>query len=375
MKKIITFFLIILCVLSEAVMAENVISPGSSTGDWTAISYMLSEKEFDKTAYLTSLEKYVADKYLTEDKLSRTKATEWHRIAIAVNLAGEDATNFAGVNLVNDGVFYRENLGRQGLNGYIWALTTIETLNAKAPVDAINTKESILNYILSKQNEDGGFALSGNKSSCDITAMAIYALSFSYDREEVKHAVDNAKAYLFSVQNEDGSFSDGSLPNAESTAQVIIALSALGEDVTEEKAFKSLEKFKTEDGFSHVEGGASDPIATYQALCAIAAAKSKSAVYSSVNVNRESKKNEEKVFVSVEKVTEQTDVPTDVETEAETETETEEYTSEAETVAEKTEKIHVQNDDKTTRIKKFDYCWALIFPFIAFCVIIVRRKK
>lgn len=267
-------------ILQEAVLQ----SPGASQSDWSAIALSVSDIPFDEEGYISQLKSYVAQKYQSPDKLSSNKSTEWHRIIIAVNLLGYDAADFSGINLINDGVYYRENLSRQGLNGYIWALIVASSGNFAEPGDAINTKESILSNILSKQNPDGSFSLSGNKPSCDITAMAVYALSFYKTQENVKGAIDNAVAYLSSVQNADGSFSEDGMANAESTAQVIIALSALRIDVNNDARFpniyNALLSFQAEGGFCHTQGEKADVIATYQALCAVKAAKSGGWVYS-----------------------------------------------------------------------------------------------
>lgn len=293
MKKLISFFVILTLSLHISAYANSSSleflkqaassAPGNSQSDWAAIALMVSGKTFDKDGYINGLTDYVTAQYKTEYKLSKNKSTEWHRIAIAVNLAGEDALNFAGVNLINDGVFYRENLGKQGLNGYIWALITLSSGNFTQPGDAINTKDSIITYILSKQNEDGSFSLSGSTPSVDITAMALYSLSFYKERTDVSKAINNGLSFLSSVQNEDGSFSENGVPNTESTAQVIIALSALSINTSDSyfpKLYDALMSFKTPDGFCHIKGGSTDVIATYQAVCTLKALEYNCAVYS-----------------------------------------------------------------------------------------------
>lgn len=289
MKKIISITITIVLLLSHvwsvnAQALKNALSsPGSSVSDWSAIALLVSGEDFDKVLYMDGLSEYVKDKYLTESKLSPSKATEWHRIIIAITLMGENAENFEGINLLNDGVFFRENLGRQGLNAYIWALIAVSSGSYKEPSGAINTIDGIINHILSKQNTDGSFALKSDAPDCDITAMAIYALSDYRGREEVRLAIDNALNFLDSVQNADGSFSANNIPNSETTAQVITALSSLGCDVKTDARFAGLYDalltFRTADGFMHAYDGATDTIATYQGVCAIAAANKMSAVY------------------------------------------------------------------------------------------------
>lgn len=289
MKRIVSITIVVLLILSNvwSVNAQSLknalASPGNSASDWSAIALLVSGEDFDKDLYMDGLREYVKGKYLTESKLSPSKATEWHRIIIAVTLLGENAENFEGINLLNDGVFFRKNLGRQGLNAYIWALIAVSSGGYNEPSGAINTIDGIVNHILSKQNTDGSFSLKSNAPDCDITAMAIYALSDYREREDVGHAINNALNFLDSVQNADGSFSANSIPNSETTAQVITALSSIGCDVKTDARFvglyDALLAFKTADGFMHTYGGATDTIATYQGVCAIAAANKMSAVY------------------------------------------------------------------------------------------------
>ena len=72
-----------------------------------------------------------------------------------------------------------------------------------------------------------------------MTAMAIQALAPYYENAQVKAAVDAALTFLAGVQNTDGTFSEipGTAASAESTAQVIVALTALGIDPTADTRF------------------------------------------------------------------------------------------------------------------------------------------
>lgn len=378
-KRLVILTLVFVLITSHAQCAADVLqtsvkSAGTSNGDWSAIALMVSGVDFDKDAYINALKNYVTEKYTHDEKLSRTKSTEWHRIAIAANLSGENARNLEGIDLVADGVYYRDNIGRQGLNGYIWALICLESTNANEPNDAINTRESILNYILTKQNDDGGFALSGKKSSCDITAMAIYALSFYSDRAEVKNAIDSAKAYLYSIQNEDGSFSDGDIANAESTSQVIIALSALGEDVLQSSMYSALLSFETPDGFSHIKGEGTDTIATYQAICAISATKEKKPIYSNhQSVSQSTASTTSQNSLETKKQENAFDNRQETQTDTETQKEAEEFGYSEELITEINEAT-TESSEKNEEKKTFKI-YLYIIPLIAVSILIIRRKK
>ena len=101
---------------------------------------------------------------------------------------------------------------------------------------AFNRNDIIIN-ILSLRQSDGGWALTGGASDNDITAMAIQALAPYYEDSDVKNAVDKALALLSKRQLDSGDYSSWGTRNAESTAQVIAALSALGRDCRTDSQF------------------------------------------------------------------------------------------------------------------------------------------
>ena len=61
---------------------------GSSATDWLPIGLSRCGVEDDYDAYLAALQTYVEQKYREPDKLDRVKATEWHRISLAVLACG-----------------------------------------------------------------------------------------------------------------------------------------------------------------------------------------------------------------------------------------------------------------------------------------------
>ena len=116
----------------------------------------------------------------------------------------------------------------------------------------------------------------------DMTAMAVQALAPYYENAQVKAAVDAALTFLAGVQNADGTFSEipGTDASAESTAQVIVALTALGIDPTADSRFvKSGVSvvdalcgfYVTGGGFRHTAGGERNGMATEQGYYALAA--------------------------------------------------------------------------------------------------------
>ncbi len=195
---------------------------------------------------------------------------------------GGDPADLEGIDLVKGGVYGRDennSVGKQGLNGWIFALLTLDTMGYKTPEGAEFDRERILDEIVSSQNTDGGFSLSKGESDIDITAMALQAIAPYYNdfsRDDVRKSVDKAVEYLSGKQDSSGTFG-----SAEADSQVVIALCSLGIDPEADSRFvknadllTALLSYQNGDGgFSHEKGGDSDELATGQALCALAAQK------------------------------------------------------------------------------------------------------
>ena len=219
---------------------------GTTPGDWYPIGLSRLGVEDRYDAYLAA------------------KATEWHRIALAVLAAGGDPTSFGTdgdgqpIDLIADGTYNRgwqTSLGRQGINGWIWGLIALDSMRYELPDDAFYTREDILLEILCRQLADGGFALSGTTADPDITAMAVQALAPYYNTETVytykrkstdsecarriRDVVDEALDCLSRLQLPTGDFQSWGTENVESTDQVVVALCCLGIDpLTDERFIK-----------------------------------------------------------------------------------------------------------------------------------------
>ena len=66
----------------------------SSVADWYAIAMARCGISEDYETYLTALKTYVESAYAESGGLSANKATEWHRVALAVTALGGDAAAF-----------------------------------------------------------------------------------------------------------------------------------------------------------------------------------------------------------------------------------------------------------------------------------------
>ena len=281
---------------------DELIYAGSSATDWLPIGLSRYGAEDDYDSYLAALRTYVEQKYREPDKLDRTKATEWHRIALAVLACGGDPTHFgrdengADINLIADGVYDRgktADLGRQGLNGWLWGLITLDSMKYTIPAGASYTRTELVKTILSYQLSDDGFNLrvaQGSTADPDITAMAIQSMGPYYRTStlNVKDPVDRALERLSQLQLDTADFRSWGTRNSESTSQVIISLCSVGIDPQNDPRFvknglnllDALFYYQQEDGgFAHSyeldEGnpsavpGESDSMATDQALLAL----------------------------------------------------------------------------------------------------------
>lgn len=251
-------------------------SAGIGSSDWLAIGISRFGFEEDYEAYLTALSQRVKALSDTDN------ATEWQRCAITASAMGGDPADLEGIDLVKGGVYGRgenNSVGKQGLNGWIFALLTLDTMGYKTPEGAEFDRERILDEIVSSQNADGGFSLAKGESDIDITAMALQAIAPYYNdfsRDDVRKSADKAVEYLSGKQDSSGTFG-----SAEADSQVTIALCSLGIDPEADRRFvknsdllTSLLSYQNSDGgFSHEKGGDSDELATGQALCALAAQK------------------------------------------------------------------------------------------------------
>ena len=272
------------------ILTSDMVVPGESVSDWIAIATGCSGNPVKRNAYLKGLEDYVTAEYEKNGCLHNIKATEYHRISLAVLALGGDPTCFgkdsAGepINLIAEGTYGWENsdsLGMQGLNGWIFALITLDAKYYDVPDDAVYTREDILAAILAAQTDEGGFGLSGSAPDVDITAMTLQALApYYHTGAEVQGSVDRALGWLSAQQNNSGDFTSWGSGSAEGTAQTVIALCSLGIDPRTDARFvkngnsalDGLLQYRTENGmFRHTLDGEADAMATEQAALALIA--------------------------------------------------------------------------------------------------------
>lgn len=264
--------------------AQTAPTAGSIGGEWAVIGLSRAGLLSDETAqsYEQTVEDYV--KQAGSVRLHHAKSTENSRTILGLTAAGYNAANVAGVDLTA-GLTDMAYLRAQGTNGPIWALIALDCHGYDIPQCADGeeqtTREGLVAEILSYQCSDGGWALMGDESDVDMTAMALTSLAPYQEETDVKAAVEQALTWVSNAQQDDGGFMGWGTANSESCAQVIVALTALGIDPAADSRFvkngasplDGLCAFACEGGgFCHSnEQAEPDGMATEQGFYALAA--------------------------------------------------------------------------------------------------------
>ena len=228
--------------------------------EWYAIA-LSQYGNYDFSKYGNALETYLKDNEVNS-------ASTRLKMILSLTVSKEDSQYIAD-NL-------DISIGKQGIMSQIFGLHVLYN----GVTSELHTTTSLTDEILSKQLQDGAFAVNGKNGDIDTTAMAIQALAPYYSDEKVNAAINKAIDFLSSKQQENGGFIMYGLNNPESASQVIIALSSLGIDYkTDERFIKNgnnildaISSFRLDDGsFSHTEVKESNANATVQVLCAMVA--------------------------------------------------------------------------------------------------------
>lgn len=265
---------------AQALLSDVLPEKIGGTAEW----YVLGLSQYggyDLEKYRSALENY-----LYEKDVKGASA----RLKFSLLLSFSDGNREYIDRCMSDGT-----VGGQGIMSYVFGLHLINN----GYTGNISLDE-ILKNIVKLCHEDGGWSVTGNYGDVDVTAMTLTALaplytgsgqakistSTEYNEKPIVNdgilelLVENAINFLSNSQLDDGGFSSFGVENAESNAQVITALSALGIDcATDERFIKNgntlfdgLMKYRLSDGsFSHKKDDASNPSATMQTFYAMVA--------------------------------------------------------------------------------------------------------
>ena len=285
-----TFILILSCVpcygenssdnFSEKAenIVEGILSYHGADTESKSIQSLIDGKFSENAAqgaewYILALSQYGSydfskyEKVLTSYLEENTVRSASSRLKYALTLAAIESSHEYISATLND------SIGMQGLMSWVFGLHLLNN----GYVSSEYSSSDIVNKLLGLQCDDGGWAITGQYGDVDATAMTVQALvPFIDSNENVKTAIDEALSLLSEKQLADGDFSSYGVANPESTVQVLIALSSLGIDCSNDSRFikngntlfDGIEKYRLGDkSFSHTEGGASNENATIQVFC------------------------------------------------------------------------------------------------------------
>ena len=255
---------------------------GSIGGEWLTIGLARSGRTVPEGYYDNAVAYVKAEINTTTNRLDRNKSTDNARLILALTAIGKDVTDVGGFDLLA-GLDDMKYVKRQGTNGPVWTLIALDS-HGYTPAGSV-TRDALVETILSLQKDSGAWYINSTNTTDDVdmTAMAIQALAPYYKTNEaVKAAVDKALTWLSTMQKSDGSFAEmaGAASSSESTAQVLVALCALGIDPTADARFAKnsfhvvdgLLTFYTGEAFKHQLADATvDQMGTEQSYYALAA--------------------------------------------------------------------------------------------------------
>ncbi|OLS40312.1 DUF4430 domain-containing protein [Bacillus sp. MRMR6] len=252
--------------LNQSVEAATQYVLSHEITEWEAVALRGAGKTIPSN-YLEKVKSIIKER---QGNFSRITDTE--RYVLGILAAGADPTNIEGYNLVDS--IYNGNVTKQGLNGVAYALLALDSANFELPASAKWSREGLVNYLLERQNADGGWAWDGSATSdIDTTGMVLTALAPYKKQSEVLEKVEVAVQYLADK------YSKAKIDNSSTASQVIIALSALGIDSNGSLFRKDdisllhyLISFQNADGGFDWQGGdVSDVFSTQQGIQAVVA--------------------------------------------------------------------------------------------------------
>ena len=199
--------------------------------DWSVFTLSRADAltEQQKKDYLEALKKLLEE---NQGVLSRNRSTEYSRRVLAVTALGIDANDVNGYSLIEPLACYDFTV-QQGLYGGIYTLLALDCGDYEVPAVSEGyqqtTRDNMISYLLSRQLSDGGWAVSGKYADPDATASVISALTPYYGvKPEVTTALDKGVNKLSAMMSNTGAYLSYGAANAESTAQVLVAMATFG---------------------------------------------------------------------------------------------------------------------------------------------------
>lgn len=270
-----------------AYIASAYPEPSFGTGEWAVMTlarggFFAKDSEYF-SAYCDRITQSVNEAAATVDKngaLNASRSTDNSRLIMALSSMGRDAGRVGNWDLTAPYSDFSW-VTKQGLNGAAYALLALDTNNYEIGDAAV--RRQCVDYILSKQLEDGGWAFFGSTSDPDMTAVALQALAPYTSDSTVNAACDKAFETLSRMQKSDGTFEAWGTAASESAAQIAVACTAHGIDPATDARFvksggtllSALLGFydKSSGMFCHTSKDGGNAMATVQCAYALVAYK------------------------------------------------------------------------------------------------------
>lgn len=258
---------------AEAYLCEKLTEIHNDSGvgfgsDWAIITLLRGGKPVDSSI----VEEYTLA--LTETIKGwdeNVKPTDAAKAVLAFTILNIDVTDSEDVNLIN--LICNSSQLESATNELAYSLLAIYASNTEIPQDAAWSKSDIIAKLLTFQTENGGFGLFDTETTdTDMTAICLQALAPYRNEPDVADAIDRTVVFLKDTISENWDYDD----NPNTTAQVLLAISTLGIDVTDpangfgadeqENIVTSLEMYRNTDGNGYLFGDSVNTLATYQVM-------------------------------------------------------------------------------------------------------------
>lgn len=260
--------------LQENIAVEDAAKDSSidSYLDWT----VFATARYGNDSYVDDYKSYIGD--AVSKNFDSLYLSDYARIALAVMSVGLNPKDIGGKNLL-EAIAKTDYSKEAYTGGLFYALIALDAADY-----AEDAQEAILEVILDSQREDGGFnsyvevdpsAYWTVTGEPDSTGMALQAIAVFTGNSKVDAAIEKAVSFAETTQLADGGYGAWGT-SAESTAQIMLGLCAvgtdpLGADFTKGKnnMLTSLSSFINDDGGARCWDGSSNIMTSYQLLMAV----------------------------------------------------------------------------------------------------------
>ena len=190
---------------------------GLSISSWAAMALSLTDINQFK------FEKLKAYLYNQVNNLDNNQATEWERHILGLIACNINPNSVNGINCTQKILDFFDGSQIGDVNNIYDDIFGIISLNSSGLNKNSSVIQHLRNHILSKQKIDGSWG------DVDTTAAAIISLIISGEHID-SIIIQNALTFIKSKQDPSGGFISWGSTNLATTAWVMMALNALGED-------------------------------------------------------------------------------------------------------------------------------------------------